>query len=93
MSNTDNGRWQELDPDDLNLYNKFMPARTDPMLDSTQEASTQSEEGTNLADLILEKIALHEAATAHEPRIQGGGAPEDAVELPAKVVEVYSKYF
>lgn len=92
MSNTDNGRWQEIDPDDLNLYNKFMPAQTDPMLDSIQDASTQSGEATSLADLILEKIALHEAATAHEPRIHGGGAPEDAVELPAKVVEVYTKY-
>lgn len=69
-----------------------MPTRDDPILNTMQNASTQSEEGINLADLILSKIALHEAATAHEPRIQGGGAPEDAIELPAKVVEVYSKY-
>ena len=69
-----------------------MSTPDDPVANSMQDASTQSEEGTNLADLILSKIALHEAATASEPRIQGGGAPEDAVELPAKVVEVYSKY-
>lgn len=49
-------------------------------------------QGTNLADLILEKIAAHEAGQVGELVIQGGGMPEDAVELPAKVVEVYSKY-
>ena len=69
-----------------------MPTKDDTLLDSVKDASTQSGEGTNLADLILEKIAIHEATAVHEPRIQGGGPPEDAVELPAKVVEVYSKY-
>lgn len=69
-----------------------MPRKDDTLLDSVKDASTQSGEGTNLADLILEKIALHEATTPHEAIIHGGGAPEDAVELPAKVVEVYSKY-
>ena len=48
-------------------------------------------EGTNLADLILEKITAHEATQTGGPMIQGGGPPEDAIELPAKVVEVYSK--
>ena len=46
--------------------------------------------------LILEKIAAHEggAGDADEgPReIMGGGAPEDAVELPAKVVEGTSSH-
>ena len=69
-----------------------MPTKDDTLLDSVKDVSTQSGEGTNLADLILEKIALHEATTVHEPRIHGGGAPEDDVELPGKVVEVYSKY-
>ena len=92
MESTNNSCWQEIDPIDLDLYNKFMPSESDPMLDSNRDTSTQSGEGTNLADLILEKIALHEATTPHEPRIQGGGAPKDAVEMPAKVVEVYSKY-
>lgn len=49
------------------------------------------EEGTNLADLILAKIAAHEAANVREPVTQGGGPPKDAIELPAKVVEVYTK--
>ncbi len=46
----------------------------------------------NLADLILEKIAMHESAQSGNPIIQGGGPPEEAVELPMKVIEVYSKY-
>ena len=69
-----------------------MPPKDDTLLDSMKDASTQSGDGTNLADLILEKIALHEASTSHEPVIHGGGTREDAVELPAKVIEVYSKY-
>ena len=56
----------------------------------TQNGDTEGP-GTNLADLILKKIAAHEAVRMGEPVIQGGGRPEDAVELPAKVVEVYSK--
>lgn len=53
-------------------------------------------ETTNLADLILEKIAEHEARQAGietgGPKIQGGGLAEDAVQIPAKAVEVYEKY-
>ena len=66
-----------------------MPSDTgDPIFQPTHQAE---EQGTNLADLILEKIAAHEAVQSDQPVIQGGGLPEDAVELPAKVVEVYSK--
>ena len=68
-----------------------MPTHDELAIQPMQGTNAQEDEGTNLADLILEKIAAHEAATAREPIIQGGGPPEDAVELPAKVVEVYSK--
>jgi hypothetical protein len=55
-------------------------------------AVEQQEESVNLADLILEKIAAHEAA---ESRRNAGMAPmgpvDDDYELPPKVVEVYSK--
>lgn len=68
-----------------------MPVRDELAIQPIQNTASQDDEGTNLADLILEKIAAHEAATVREPKIQGGGPPEDAVELPAKVVEVYSK--
>ena len=62
----------------------------DPIFQPTQNNQVE-EQGTNLADLILKKIAAHEAVQSDQPVIQGGGLPEDAVELPAKVVEVYSK--
>lgn len=51
----------------------------------------EEEQGRSLADIILEKIAAHEEVRAGQPLVQGGGAPEDAIELPVKVVEVYSK--
>ena len=83
---------QEVDPKDLDLFNRFIPAGEDPTLDLKTNATTQTEgQGTNLADLILEQIAAHEANRAGDPIIQGGGAIEDAIELPAKVVEVYTK--
>ncbi|KAI9841097.1 MAG: snoRNA-binding rRNA-processing protein [Sclerophora amabilis] len=81
----------ELDPVDLEMYNKFMPSSDDPLVNQINSADGEQGQGTNLADLILEKIALHEAAQSDLPPIHGGGAREDAVELPAKVVEVYSK--
>lgn len=84
---------QEIDPNDMALFNKFMPpTAADPLIQSTPSEDTENRQGINLADLILEKIAAHEAAQIGEPVIQGGGVPEDAIELPAKVVEVYSKY-
>ncbi|KAL9118936.1 MAG: hypothetical protein Q9187_004509 [Circinaria calcarea] len=81
----------EVDPNDLDLFNKFIPSSEDPTLEPGVDSSQAEGQGTNLADLILAQIAAHEAAQAGEPVIQGGGLPEDAIELPAKVVEVYSK--
>ena len=71
-----------------------MPSTSaDAILHATTNKGTGIEEGegTNLADLILEKITAHEATQTGRPVLQGGGPPEDAIELPAKVVEVYSK--
>ncbi|KAI9795626.1 MAG: snoRNA-binding rRNA-processing protein [Piccolia ochrophora] len=83
----------DLNPNDMEIFNRFMPAREEsPLQDNERPDRDQAQEqGVNLADLILEKIAAHEAAQAGPVAIQGGGVPEDAVELPAKVVEVYSK--
>ncbi|OJJ45523.1 hypothetical protein ASPZODRAFT_134202 [Penicilliopsis zonata CBS 506.65] len=82
----------EVDPNDLDMFNKFLPAGDeDPIFHpSDPDAGGQS---TNLADLILEKIAEYEAKQAgnSEPFIQGGGLPEDAVQIPAKAIEVYEK--
>ncbi|KAJ5152814.1 uncharacterized protein N7482_009292 [Penicillium canariense] len=85
-----------VDPNDLDMFNKFMPGGhdEDPIFGSRQPGE-QVQQTTNLADLILEKIAEHEAKQNGEsgggPYIQGGGAPEDAVQIPAKAVEVYEK--
>ncbi|KAI5293100.1 snoRNA-binding rRNA-processing protein [Ascosphaera acerosa] len=89
----------EIDPNDLDMFHKFIPREggEDPIFgtadddESRQGASTG---GTNLADLILEKIAEFEAKQSgqqQQPHIVGGGAAEDAVQLPVKVIEVYAK--
>ncbi|KAL8635770.1 MAG: hypothetical protein Q9228_006776 [Teloschistes exilis] len=91
---TDRSQIQEVDPHDISLFNKFMPSTTsgDHMLEPPQGRNGEPEgQSTNLADLILEKIAAHESTQNGQPTIQGGGLPEEAVELPAKVIEVYSK--
>ncbi|KAI4103882.1 MAG: hypothetical protein LQ345_007308 [Seirophora villosa] len=84
----------EIDPNDVSLFNKFMPSTTsqDHILQPTTDRGKDGDSpGRSLAEIILEKIAAHEADQDGQPVIQGGGAPEDAVELPIKVVEVYTK--
>ena len=77
----------EIDANDLAAWNKFIPTDDNPIVWPGEEAQP-SGPGTDLAALILEKIAAHEAGgEVQQPAIQGGGAPEDAIELPAKVVE------
>lgn len=86
----------ELAPDDLATWNKFFPTQEDPLLRTGWGGEAEPEEegqGTNLANLILEKIALHEATQA-----ANSGAPRSAprpideeMEIPPKVVEVYAK--
>ncbi|KAI9845034.1 MAG: snoRNA-binding rRNA-processing protein [Thelocarpon superellum] len=87
---------EDMDPNDMELFNRFMPTGDGtgaPRGRSETDEAAQGE-ATNLADLILEKIAAHEAAEAADaghPAILGGGPPEDAIELPAKVVEVFTQ--
>ncbi|KAI5463822.1 Bystin-domain-containing protein [Mariannaea sp. PMI_226] len=83
----------EVDPNDLEIYKKFMPDDEDDLLkhgwDLKPSAGAAPEgESINLADLILEKIAAHEAA---EARGQDMAAPDDDYELPPKVIDVYTK--
>jgi essential nuclear protein 1 len=86
----------EIDANDLAAWNKFIPTDDNPIQWPGAETAPTGP-GTDLAALILQKIAAHEGgAGAGEqdegPRqIMGGGAPEDAVELPAKVVEGMEK--
>ena len=73
-----------------------MPEVPSSTIQPGESHSNAAEQGTNLADIILEQIAVHEAAQQAsqkaEPIIYGGGVLEDAIELPAKVVEVYTKW-
>lgn len=83
----------EVDPEDLETYRRFMPDEEDDLLkhgwDRRPAAADggEQEESVNLADLILQKIAAHEAADARGDV----AAPEDNYELPPKVVEAYTK--
>ena len=81
-----------MDPNDLDLFNKFVHPGEEPTLDLHAVNPREYQNGTNLADIILEQIVAHEAAQSGNPEVTGGGPPEDAVEIPEKVVEVYSKY-
>ncbi|KIV84842.1 hypothetical protein PV11_00596 [Exophiala sideris] len=65
-----------------------------------EEAEEEDEEAgqtTNLTDLILQRIAEKEALEAarnagnQQQVFMGGGQPDDAVEIPAKVVETFTK--
>jgi essential nuclear protein 1 len=82
----------EVDPNDLETYKKFMPDDEDDLLkhgwDLKPSGNALEGESTNLADLILEKIAAHEAAQARGDHM---AAPDDDYELPPKVIDVYTK--
>lgn len=88
----------EVDAADLDTFNRFLAPtmNDDPLLthgwDGAMPGDSAEEQGggTNLADLILAKIAEKEAT-------QGGrqeqyNPVEEDYELPPKVVEVYTKY-
>ena len=85
----------EVDPNDLETFRKFLPEEDDPLLKHgwdlkpAEGAPANNEESTNLADLILEKIYAHEAAQ-ELGEVPGGGVEED-IEIPPKVVEVFTK--
>lgn len=81
---------QEVDPNDLDTFNKFLPSGDqDPIFDS---GDADEGPGTNLTSLILEKIEAYEAQQAKNQSGGQGAPPEGAVQLPAKAVEVFSKY-
>ena len=81
-----------MEPGDLDLFNKFMIPREDDVLSTKDGPIDERDRGINLADLILERIVAHEAAQSRDQVSQSSSHFEDTMELPAKVVEVYSKY-
>lgn len=87
--------FDELSPADQAMFAKFMPEQEDQLLKTGWggEAEEEEEGTTNLADLILEKIAEKEAMEARLGGAAGQepGPVDDDFEIPAKVVEVYTK--
>jgi essential nuclear protein 1 len=86
----------EVEVDDLETFNKFLPSGADenPLAGWAPgggKDDTEAEgQGTNLADLILRKIAEKEAG-------MGGREPmadpiDEDYELPPKVIEVFTQY-
>ncbi|KAK3318518.1 Bystin-domain-containing protein [Apodospora peruviana] len=86
----------EVDADDLETFNKFIKPsmNDDPLLthgwDGRPEDAEEAGPGTNLADIILAKIAEKELGAFGEREEMAHPIEED-YELPPKVVEVYTK--
>jgi essential nuclear protein 1 len=64
--------------------------------DLPEDDGAEGGQTTNLTDLILQRIAekeaMQEAVDSGQPqRFMGGGAPEDAVEIPLKVVQTFTQ--
>lgn len=101
---------EDVAPEDLAMYNKFLqegeeladfgPSLANLMTgdnsreQAEQPAQADEQESTNLADLILQKIAEKEARDAsNTAQIEGHPLepPEGAVEIPVKVAETFTK--
>ena len=88
----------EIDANDLAAFNKFLSPdeKQDPLLKhgwpGQGEEAEEEEQGVNLADLILAKIAEKEAAGQGLPRQEEIAPVDDDFELHPKVIEVYTKY-
>ncbi|KUI68883.1 hypothetical protein VM1G_04370 [Cytospora mali] len=85
----------EVSPEDLAMFNKFMTAEEDPLLkhgwDRKPGVGEEQQGGTNLADLIMEKIQAFETNGGGEQEEMGGMDDYPEEDLPPKVVEVYAK--
>lgn len=92
---------KEIDPTDLDTFNRFMPSAFDAShltLDGPADEAIppppNADGSRNLADIILAKIAQHEAQEARTAARPLAAPREDQepaeVELPPKVVETYT---
>lgn len=86
----------ELAPGDLETFNKFFPSEEDPLLKQgwpgvAADDADEEAPGMNLADLILQKIAMHEAGGNGGGDLGAPGPIDEDFEIPPKVVEVYTK--
>ncbi|KAI9671318.1 MAG: snoRNA-binding rRNA-processing protein [Alyxoria varia] len=93
----------EVDPNDQDVFNRFHPTGDDPSTiwdPATRDKPSEESSGTNLADLILEKIKEHEAATegqdkhandGHDDPLVTENPDDEQIQLPPQVVECYIK--
>ena len=72
------------------MFNKFHPPEPDPFDDAPAQ-SDAGEGGTNLADMILEKIGAQEAMRERPPVVISDEVNEDNLDIHPKVIEVYTK--
>lgn len=84
---------EEVDPQDLAIFNKFNPQMdpADLLTRPSEDDDGGQGQGTDLTALILERIAEFEAKGERAANGQEAPPPEGAVQLPAKVVEVYEQ--
>ncbi|CAD6498856.1 BgTH12-04514 [Blumeria graminis f. sp. triticale] len=87
---------EELEVADIDTFNKFFPEDEDVLLKQgwgAESIDNNKDTGTNLADIILQKIAAHEAAQANTGRSHNitMKSCNNADEIPEKVIEVYTK--
>lgn len=90
---------EEVAPEDLDVFNRFLPPPgDDPLLrhgwgGKKDGQAEESAPGINIADLILQKIAEHEAAQERAQMKEKGIAPpdEEEGELSEKVVEAFTQ--
>lgn len=90
----------EIAPEDLAMFNKFLSADDeDPLLKhgwdmkpsaAGEQQQQQQQGGTNLADLIMEKIQMFESGEG-DGQEMGGMDDYPEQDLPPKVIEVYAK--
>ena len=81
----------ELQSEEMDTFHKFMPLTADALMEVNGERKEDEDQGTNLADLILEKIAAHEAATGDDQQTYNEDEHQSMSDIPPKVVEVYTK--
>ncbi|KAI1335449.1 Bystin-domain-containing protein [Xylariaceae sp. FL0016] len=83
----------DIEPGDLDTFNKFLPAEEDPLLTQGEwtanlQPGKQQGGGTSLADLILAKIAARESGVDDA---QGMEYEDEDTEVSPKVIEVFTK--
>ena len=82
---------QNLNPNDLSIFNRFNCPSIAEVTDGPDIATITGTNG-NLADLIIQKINAWEETHDNEADKKKQQVNNDSIEIPVKVIEVYSKY-